>query len=88
MKSEVSILYVQKAIELGATPDTCAKSEALIQEKLRWKDASADEEMAMLIEILLKAGWSANAKGESEEKSALELAQEAGMVKTVALLQG
>lgn len=87
LSSEVSLAYIEKAIELGATPDTCAKSEALIQEKLRWKEAADDEELAKLVEMLLKAGWSPDARGEPEEKSALELAQEAGMKKTVALLQ-
>jgi len=85
--SDVSLEYITKAIELGATPATCASSEALIQDKVRRVQPGDDEKTAAIVQELLDAGWSAEAKDEDNPKSALELAREDQLEATLAVLE-
>jgi hypothetical protein len=88
LASDVSLAYVNKAIALGAKPGACGSSDAMIWERVRFTRPGGDEKTAEIVKVLLEAGWSPEARREGEEKSALELAREDKLEKTVAVLEG
>ena len=85
LDSDVSHEYVEKAIELGASPSTCPNSDALIQARV--SRANDDDESAKIVAALLAAGWSAHAVSEHDQVEAVELAKQKRLPNTLAVLQ-
>lgn len=87
LSSDVSIEYITKAIELGATPGSCGDTLAVIQNKVRAARPGSDEQTAKIVQVLLDAGWPADAKEEEGDKSALDYAREDALTATAAVLE-
>ncbi|PRP90002.1 hypothetical protein ENSA5_68830 [Enhygromyxa salina] len=87
LTSDVSLEYVNKALELGATPGNCGDTLAVIQRKVLTAQPGSDEETAQIVQALLDAGWSADATDEDNPKHALAIAREDGLGATAAVLE-
>ena len=85
--SDVSLAYVEKAIELGASPQTCARSATLLTDKVRGTKPGEDEQTAVIVERLLAAGWRADVPGEFSELDAVQEARKRKLTRTLAVLE-
>ncbi|MGB1276683.1 MAG: hypothetical protein ACPG77_13120, partial [Nannocystaceae bacterium] len=87
LASDVSLEYIETAISLGASPTTCVNSERLIVDKVRRASADEDEQVATIVAVLLKAGWTTEATSEFNNTTAEQEAKKNKLVKTLAVLQ-
>lgn len=86
--SDVSVEYIETAIALGATPQTCPNSTSLIADKVDRAQAADDDETAQIVTLLLAAGWSAEEPNEFTKKTAAKVAARKNLTKTLAALAG
>ncbi|MEZ4444444.1 MAG: hypothetical protein R3B72_35550 [Polyangiaceae bacterium] len=83
----VDAAYVAKAAALGATPESCSKSEDLVHYRVSASSQRDDDETAAIVTALVGAGWSATSHPDFSEETPLELARNKKMPKTVAALE-
>jgi len=85
--SDVSLAYIETAISLGASPETCFNSERLIVDKVSRGRASDDAKIAAIVAALLKAGWTTEAPSEYDNVTAEQAAEKNKLDKTLAVLR-
>lgn len=87
LSSEVGLAYVEKALELGATPQTCPNSATLLTDRVRRTAPGEDNTTAEIVERLLAAGWSPDVPGEHSKRDAKQEAAKRNLPQTLAVLE-
>lgn len=82
----VDAAFATEAIRLGASPETCPASDALIHYRVSAARKGDDAETAALVTALAKGGWSVDATPDFSKKSPRELAASRKLKATVAAL--
>jgi hypothetical protein len=82
-----SLPYIRKAVELGATPDNCPRSEYIILWMAHRSWDRDDASTAEAIEILMEAGWDPDAMPPDATSSALERFEADGFEACVGVLE-
>ncbi len=78
--------FIEVALAHGVTPQTCPASDDLVW----WlvNEDRDDAETAKVVNLLVKAGWSASRKPEHSDAPPAALAREKGKMATLAALEG
>ena len=82
-----SLEYARKAIELGATPDTCPESEAIIYYMIGRSWDREDHRTAEAVKLLITAGWDPTYIPKDSTVTAVEAARKANFDETAAVLE-
>lgn len=77
--------FIKVALDHGVKPDACPKGETAVHEAV--KHGNDDAEAAKIVELLLSAGWTAEARPSYEDQTVKQIAAGKKWTKTMEVLK-